>query len=812
MGLKEVKFIDWFQGKFPHAARVVARHEGAHFDSVFIDVNCILHPAMRAAKNEAQFVKKLYTILDKTLSQFIPDRICYLSVDGPAPLAKLLTQKARRASKSGSGKPDHMSTLQVTPGCPFMLRLEQYLSYYTVRYLQHRRSQGISPDLKFVIDHSNNPGEGESKIIENVVQQAGNIRGRPCAILSMDSDAIIQAITLGMPNIFVVRKDSPQNPIVVISIDKFMRSLEGMFPGESNRTRLDFCALCLFRGNDYLRGLFVGLEKLWLAYLYTRLADPAIQARGPARYLIDATFKTFDLFFLKQLILNSYKDNNKLKIPDNLAPQQAQPQQQQSPVVESETEASEQDEYGNASDMESAGGDDSSTDDDEDAGGDINATGSNSDIDESPDEEKKYSVKDYLEGVLWNLEMYCSGVCPDVSFTYKFQTAPPRRAIVTYIDTVAQKKQYQTLSASSTKKLLGVVTSDKTYLHPLVCAMILLPIDRAVTYLPESMALVQSAIVPNDSRYLTHEEMMTIEDTVHGIIDVLSKSDKPQDIKVAKELYGLYNTRSPFIWTRVRTVKTRTPKTETPQSPSVIIDALQALTISSSSSSESNKPASASQQQQQGRFVDLEYQQDIICTSTRTPPSAAQVGQPNRVPGIVVPWAADARQLDITAQGAKPSTPWMFFSLRQSRFGRPGPGQQQYRPRAPQQHQQQHQQPYIQARPNMSDTRKPQNTRHIPQPNTSVDNPGQQNARRWTRPSAPHAQPQAPPVPAPTNNAGNKNNNNQRTSGRKPKSGPSPAPGPGPGPQQQQQQQGQRTADGNAVLPAGKEIVVSSAN
>ncbi|KAF9339977.1 hypothetical protein BGZ91_004032 [Linnemannia elongata] len=649
MGLKEVKFIDWFQGKFPHAARVVARHEGAHFDSVFIDVNCILHPAMRAAKNEAQFVKKLYTILDKTLSQFIPDRICYLSVDGPAPLAKLLTQKARRASKSGSGKPDHMSTLQVTPGCPFMLRLEQYLSYYTVRYLQHRRSQGISPDLKFVIDHSNNPGEGESKIIENVVQQAGNIRGRPCAILSMDSDAIIQAITLGMPNIFVVRKDSPQNPIVVISIDKFMRSLEGMFPGESNRTRLDFCALCLFRGNDYLRGLFVGLEKLWLAYLYTRLADPAIQARGPARYLIDATFKTFDLFFLKQLILNSYKDNNKLKIPDNLASQQAQPQQQQSLVVESETEASEQDEYGNASDMESAGGDDSSTDDDEDAGGDINATGSNSDIDESPDEEKKYSVKDYLEGVLWNLEMYCSGVCPDVSFTYKFQTAPPRRAIVTYIDTVAQKKQYQTLSASSTKKLLGVVTSDKTYLHPLVCAMI--------------------------------RTQCTV-------------SDKPQDIKVAKELYGLYNTRSPFIWTRVRTVKTRTPKTETPQSPSVIIDALQALTISSSSSSESNKPASASQQQQQGRFVDLEYQQDIICTSTRTLLSAAQ----------------------------------------------------------------------------------------------------------------------APPAPAPTNNAGNKNNNNQRTSGRKPKSGPSPAPGPGPGPQQQQQQQGKRTADGNAVLPAGKEILVSSAN
>ncbi|KAF9543617.1 hypothetical protein EC957_000621 [Mortierella hygrophila] len=807
MGLKEVKFIDWFQGKFPHAARVVARHEGAHFDSVFIDVNCILHPAMRAAKNEAQFVKKLYTILDKTFSQFIPDRICYLSVDGPAPLAKLLTQKARRASKSGSGKPNHMSTLQVTPGCPFMLRLEQYLSYYTVRYLQHRRSQGISPDLKFVIDHSNNPGEGESKIIENVVQQAANIRGRPCAILSMDSDAIIQAITLGMPNIFVVRKDSPQNPIVAISIDKFMRSLEGIFPGESNRSRLDFCALCLFRGNDYLRGLFVGLEKLWLAYLYTRLVDPAIQTRGPARYLIDATLKTFDLFFLKQLILNSYKDNKTLKIPDNLAPQQAQPQQQQSPIVGSESEVSEQDEYGNTSDMESASEDDSSTDDDEDAGGDINATGSNSDIDDSSDQEKKYSVKDYLEGVLWNLEMYCSGVCPDVSFTYKFKTAPPRRAIVTYVDTIVQKKPYQTLSASSTRKLVGVVTSNKTYLHPLVCAMILLPIDRAAAYLPESMALVQSAIVPEESRYLTHEEMMTIEETVHGIIDVLSRSNKPQDIKVAKELYGLYNTRSPYIWTRVRTVNTRTPKTETPPSPNVIIDALQALTISSPTP-ESSKPAPASQQQQE-RFVDLEYQQDIICTLTKTLPSAAQVGQPNRVPEIVVSWAADPRQLDITAQGARPSTPWMFFSLRQSRFGRPGPGQQQYRPRAPQQHQQQHRQPYNQARPNVPDTWNPQNIRHTPQPNTFVDNPGQQQARRWTRPPAPHAQPQAPPATTPTNNPGNKNNNNQRTLGRKPKPAPSSAPGPGP---HQQRQQGKRTEDGNAVLPAEKVILVSSAN
>ncbi|KAG0213877.1 hypothetical protein BGX28_003301 [Mortierella sp. GBA30] len=370
MGLKQVKFIDWYRARFPNAIRVVPNFEGSNFDSVFIDVNCILHPAMRSAKNESMFVKKLFTILDRLLAQFIPDRICYLSVDGPAPLAKLLTQKTRRAAKSGEKHSNHMSTLQVTPGCPFMSRLEQYLSYYTVRYLQQRRSQGISPDLKFVIDHSNNPGEGESKIIENIVQQASNIRGRPCAIISMDSDAVLQAIALGMPNIYVVRKDSPVDPSVVISIDRYIRSLEELFPGESNQVRLDFCALCLFRGNDYLRGLVTGLDQLWKSYLYTKLVDPSIQQRGNLRFLIDAENKTFDLFFLKQLILNSYKHPDQLRLPPEIDVHQSQHREkphhrrhlqqqlnQTKAIMPTGTKA-EQHEYENESDMESVADED----------------------------------------------------------------------------------------------------------------------------------------------------------------------------------------------------------------------------------------------------------------------------------------------------------------------------------------------------------------------------------------------------------------------------------------------------------------------
>ncbi|KAG0002079.1 hypothetical protein BGZ65_002941 [Modicella reniformis] len=543
MGLKQVGFIDWFQFKFPEAVRNVPRREQARFDSVFVDVNCILHPAVLGAKNEATFIKNLFLILDKLLSQFIPTRICYFSVDGPAPAAKIVTQKSRRATKGGSKASSGMSKLQITPGCPFMTRLERYLSYYAVRYLQQRDKRDVPPTLKFVVDHSNNPGEGESKIIENIVQQANNIRGRPCAIISVDSDAVLQAIAIGVPNVYAVRKGNPSKPVLVISIDRFMRTIEELFPGESDRVRLDFCALCLFRGNDYLRGLTVGLDTLWKAYLYTKLVDPVIQQRGALRHLIDAEFKTFDLVFLKQLLFNSYKNSRNLELPRNLQPRsQLQPQQhpskspkppqsqptplqpQPTPLQPQPTPLQPQEQYQAgegvyelASDMESADEDiDSETDDDEDEDKNKNENNDAEDPITGQDSEdetatKKFSINKFLTGVLWNLEMYCSGKCPDVSFCYNYPSSPPRRALISFVNSTAQMKRYRTLQPSATTKLISVERSDKKYLHPLVCALILLPQEKGAMYLPQSIAPLHTQLVPSESRYLSFDEMEAVD-------------------------------------------------------------------------------------------------------------------------------------------------------------------------------------------------------------------------------------------------------------------------------------------------------------
>jgi len=278
------------------------------------------------------------------------------------------------------------------------------------------------------------------------------------------------------------------NPTVVVSIDNFMRSLEETFPGEANRVRLDFCAICLFRGNDYLRGMAAGLEHLWRAYLFTRLVDPAIEERGNKTFLIDTERKTFDLFFLKRLILNSHKPANHLKLPSKIEQMEQKRIKESTTAPKKQQHLEENGDYGNESDMEAADEQEGSeltdttgdqeTEDASDLAEEAEEEGEEEE-EENADElraarrgEKSYSVQKYLEGILWNLDMYCSGKCPDVGFTYGFQYGPPRRAIVVYVDEISQTKAYESLTPGATSNLLGVITSDQTFANPLVCALI----------------------------------------------------------------------------------------------------------------------------------------------------------------------------------------------------------------------------------------------------------------------------------------------------------------------------------------------------
>ncbi|KAJ4459640.1 putative 5'-3' exoribonuclease 1 [Paratrimastix pyriformis] len=94
MGIE--KFHQWMTRNFPGCFSNV--NQPASFAHVFLDLNGMVHNLCRVCPSETdpRFVWKLFARLNKVLEQTPPTKALYLCLDGPAPLAKLCTQRTRR--------------------------------------------------------------------------------------------------------------------------------------------------------------------------------------------------------------------------------------------------------------------------------------------------------------------------------------------------------------------------------------------------------------------------------------------------------------------------------------------------------------------------------------------------------------------------------------------------------------------------------------------------------------------------------------------------------------------------------------------
>jgi XRN 5'-3' exonuclease N-terminus len=97
-------FSKWLLGSFPECAVVVPSRSSDSYCHVMFDMNQLCHQAARRAHNLETFAKLLFREIDATLRNCVPTKSIYFAFDGPAPVAKLLTQRRRRA-KDASKKP-----------------------------------------------------------------------------------------------------------------------------------------------------------------------------------------------------------------------------------------------------------------------------------------------------------------------------------------------------------------------------------------------------------------------------------------------------------------------------------------------------------------------------------------------------------------------------------------------------------------------------------------------------------------------------------------------------------------------------------
>lgn len=249
-----------------HANLVKRAHPGA-IDWLWMDFNCLIYHCLRrpdlrpydgTAEWEAEFIQAIITYTKKVARIVQPSKGVYIAIDGVVPMAKMKQQRLRRfksvwlaehglAEGHEEGR-ERWDTNAITPGTLFMGRLRRALE------------AAAKKQTGWVVSSSDEPGEGEHKIMDQLRALKGGAGGRH-AVYGLDADLVILSLltqnTIGAGHSLwlfreemsegSMRRDATGEEIFEwCSIDVLRDIL-------SARVNLrDYCFAMSFLGNDFL--------------------------------------------------------------------------------------------------------------------------------------------------------------------------------------------------------------------------------------------------------------------------------------------------------------------------------------------------------------------------------------------------------------------------------------------------------------------------------------------------------------------------------------------------------------------------------
>ena len=284
----------WIGRNFPSAASKVPERFGA--DVVAIDLNAVVHSKLRLARSSEHATFLIFKHIHATLRLVSARRYVLLALDGPAPRAKLETQRRRRIKLAAKEARDErgLSTMLITPGTSYMAELHDALLYLCCAELQTARAR----NLEYLLSPADSAGEGELKIIDWLLRA----KVRSAVLVGGDADLVLQGLALRsrLPHcdVHVLRRPmTGTRGSELLSIEKLHSALLSgattcaptpvkqapadvaapSHPADTEATThldgapLDLLAISCLMGNDYLpkvRG--ASHELLWATYAELR--------------------------------------------------------------------------------------------------------------------------------------------------------------------------------------------------------------------------------------------------------------------------------------------------------------------------------------------------------------------------------------------------------------------------------------------------------------------------------------------------------------------------------------------------------------
>ncbi|KAL0025515.1 hypothetical protein WJX77_008035 [Trebouxia sp. C0004] len=370
-------FNTWFARNNRHA---YVSYFNMKWDHVYIDMASVLHSAMKSARNLPHFHKILFARLDSIMASAAPQKSVMFALDGPAPLAKLLTQRRRRAregirsliapepraspshtitvqpltdvastasaedsascaspsngslsrpksQKGFAAKTRGLSTMGLTPGTPLMAEIERSLELYICQRLQKWRH------LQFELSGARVQGEGETKIMKRINDSTAHSKGSH-VIVGNDSDIILMALMCPVSKLYILSQQTKgkSTKFECISLDalNMLRSSDMLnvaaTPGRTacvTGLNMDLVLIAMIvKGNDYLpavRGISGSANSLTLWKTYLRLRRSP-QWSNQSLVIVDQATQTAALnaHLLVELLSHSFGPQKKGATAANL--------------------------------------------------------------------------------------------------------------------------------------------------------------------------------------------------------------------------------------------------------------------------------------------------------------------------------------------------------------------------------------------------------------------------------------------------------------------------------------------------------------
>ncbi|KAI8615758.1 hypothetical protein BC830DRAFT_1168349 [Chytriomyces sp. MP71] len=345
----------------------------------------------------------------------------YIALDGPAPLGKLLMQKSRRLSVAKKRRTTtdslRFNSLNFTPGSLFMTRFDAILSNYAASVVS--RDPRIQ---ECVVSGSRVPGEGETKIVEQVYKAASMGANTDLnLIITGDSDALIHLLFL--PHTIRAALFTPDQNIV-FTVPPLLEHLREHFPQQHTqlyRVAQDMSVLILIGfGNDILPALRgCRFDTMWTAYR-TWMADT-----DGGRFLVHIQHGQLDLDVLKIILERAQVLMNPIKRTTKPPRRKQHPSTNLKSDSDSATTLSEP-----------------PSDSDTDAPGSFNSASDSSDPPaQDPDDDtltakaaSEKKITSYMEMLIWVLHGCSRGATRDFRVVYKEGFAPDPAAVCDWIE------------------------------------------------------------------------------------------------------------------------------------------------------------------------------------------------------------------------------------------------------------------------------------------------------------------------------------------------------------------------------------------